>query len=892
MSLPTRFLGTLSLFPGRACPRLPAGVPLGLSACLLGGWLALAPNASFGQAVDLRGQVTDPAGKPLEKAVVALRQSRTAAGAISDTTDAQGRFRLLAAEGQLGFGLLSSGPAAYGLRAGRFHFSLAKAGAVRLSLRAPDGRILAALFSGSLPGGEYRSDLRGLPSIAGPRIAFLVFETGGRSLAFLVAPGTGPQGMASADGGPLSRPERMPDRTPTAARVSAAPADVLTATLAGYGTATVTLDRLVDSLPPIRLSPLAYPSVVIPGLDFTPPGRLQAAEGLPNYRNAGMLSGHGMPDASHIKRVVDARTFGVIADDGKDDSQALQAAIDGATGGAGAFDNLTALDLPAGRIDIARQIWVDKDFLILRGKGSDPAAPGSTRIVFRPDSLTRYDKPSADGTLPGLDEMTDAGNTAKWFWPGRGLFRVQTREAHPDYKSQLASAPENRKDIYQGSIDFHWKSGIRVAQAQPYAAKAGERVIRLDGNKSDMAALKPGGLLWVGAANSRAMYLEQGVTQTEYWENMHMKSRVHYIVAVDAAAKTVTVDAPLEFDVPANNTSDGSPALLGTKYYSRVMPMKAVQGVGFENFHATLELKGLPRLDGKGVYAGDPAEAQFNYGNIAPEYALHGIVFKWAAHCFVRGVRLDMMGSHPIVTEVAKNIEVARNRFNGSWNKGKGGNGYLRFSRAWDCLVYGNVSRGLRHLTLQWSASGNVVIGNDLDSDLNMHGGWEHGNLLENNIQNVSFFHRSENCFSNCGGSEEVPGEGGAEVGTWYPIWSAAGHHAGKWSGASGPRNAFFRNAMRKQAAEGGAFQDFLPYSSPASSAGEAVVYQFNWDRETAEGSRWQPLAKGGTLIESWTGNENIPFHTGANTGVNAQKKFAGPSLFVADAASLQAYLP
>ncbi|MDB5103646.1 MAG: hypothetical protein JWP91_1335 [Fibrobacteres bacterium] len=873
-----------------------------LCAPIIAGFMTLAlalPLASLGQAVDLRGLVTDKAGKPLAQAIVALRNSRTAAGPVSGSTDDQGRFRLFVPEGQLGIGNpVLSPPRPWD--GGKFAFRLSVAGPVRMTLRSPQGRLLATPFSGTLAAGDYRSDLGGVRTVIGNRIAWLILEAQGRTQAFLLPPqGTGDaRSPVSALPVPHSDASRSAAGKAAASSASAArqgsvPSDVLTVSLPGYVTATLTLAALVDSLPPIRLAPLAYPSVATPGIEFTPPGRLAGVEGLPGFRNAGMLLGFGMPDASFIKRTVDARAFGVLPDDGKDDSRALQNAIDSATGGAGAFNDLTVLELPSGRIDISRQIWVDKDFLILRGKGSDPADPKSTRIVFRPDAETRYDKPSVDGTLPGLDEMTDAGNTAKWFWPGRGLFRVQTREAHPDYQSQLAAAPFNRKDIYQGSINFHWKSGIRVAQAQPYAALAGERIIRLDANKTDMATLKVGGLLWIGAANSRTMYLEQGVTQTEYWENMHMKARVHYIVAVDAVAKTVTVDAPLEFDIPANNTSDGSPALLGTKYYSRVMPLKAVQGVGFENFHATLELKGLPRLDGKGTYAGDPAEAVFNYGNIAPEYALHGIVFKWAAHCWARGLRLDMMGSHPIVTEVAKNIEIARNRFEGSWNKGKGGNGYLRFSRAWDCLIYGNVSRGLRHLTMQWSSSGNVVIGNDLDSDLNMHGGWEHANLMENNIQNVPYFHRSANCMSNCGGSEEPGGEGGAEPGTWYPIWNGAGHHSGKWSGATGPRNVFFRNVMRKQTTEGGTFQDFLPYSMTATTAtGPATVFQFNWDRETAEGSHWQAMTKAGAMIESWTNNEQVPFYEAPNLGVNAGRQYPGPSLFAADAEALKAFKP
>jgi hypothetical protein len=864
------------------------------------------PHAAFAQAVDLRGSVVDDAGAPLPGALVELRNARTAAGPVRDTTDALGRFRLFVPEGQLG--LRTALPAvAPALNAGRLAFFLPEAGLVRIRVRGTDGRLLVPAYSGALAAGDYRIDLRGLIRGGGHRLAWVTLESAGKSRTLPLPPASAgdagapsaaimPEPMNASDPASAGRFSRAP--APTAARIAAG-GGLLDVSLQGYLGVTLAAAGLVDSLPPIRLEKRAYPAAAIPGTDFTPPGRLPGVEGLPGWKNAGMLMGYGMPDASQVKRTVKAEDYGVLADDGKDDSQALQKAIDAIPQG-GAFNALTVIELPSGRIDLSKQIWMDKDDVILRGKGSDPADAGSTRIVFRPDAETRYDKPSADGTQPGMDEMTDAGNTAKWFWPGRGMFRVQTREVHPDYQKNFDAAPANRKDLYLGSINYHWKSGIRVAQDQPYAARAGERTIRLDANKTEMQGLKPGLLLWVGAANSQAMYKEQGVTQTEYWENMHMKARVHYVTAVDAAAKTVTVDAPLEFDIPANNTSDGSPAILGTKYYSRVMPLKAVQGVGFENFYATLDLKGMPRLDGKGAYAGDPKEADYNYGNMAPEYAMHGIVFKWAAHCWARDLNLYMMGSHPIVTEVAKNIEVARNRFEGSWNKGKGGNGYLRFSRAWDCLIYANVSRGLRHLTMQWSSSGNVVIGNDLSSDLNMHGGWERNNLIENNVQNVSFFHRSSNCASNCGGADvpgEEGGEGSPEEGTWFPIWSACGHHAGKWSGSSGPRNVFFRNVMRKQLTENGPYADFAPYSAAAAgtaaaaAAGSATVWQFNWDRGTPEGSHWLPLAKGGALIDSWTNNENVGFYADPNTGINGVKTDARPSLFAADEAALKAFL-
>lgn len=90
-----------------------------------------------------------------------------------------------------------------------------------------------------------------------------------------------------------------------------------------------------------------------------------------------------------------------------------------------------------------------------------------------------------------------------------------------------------------------------------------------------------------------------------------------------------------------------------------------VRNVGIENLYMTQSMPGMNPEDGmcdiwphsviilKMLFA-----AVHNYGNLAPESAMHGIVFRFAQHCWVRNVRTFMTGSHPIATEDAKNIQV------------------------------------------------------------------------------------------------------------------------------------------------------------------------------------------------------------------------------------------
>ncbi|MFF8770777.1 endonuclease/exonuclease/phosphatase family protein [Kitasatospora sp. NPDC015120] len=626
----------------------------------------------------------------------------------------------------------------------------------------------------------------------------------------------------------------------------------------------------------------AGPGAEGPDLSFA--NRTSPPTGMPDWSRVGFRGGRQLPGdgdltddpGCRITPDVLAARYGVRANDGADDTAGLQKAVDDvkATCSPNAnFNRLSLISLPAGRIDVSRQIYVDADYLVLRGQGS---GDGGTRLVFRPDVNTRYDtlvNGRWDQDAMKAGSGSDVG-TGGWIWPGRGLFRVQTRDIADRYQDDWAAAPANRKDIFEGSVNQHWASGIKVAApaADPgYAARQGQSTVQLDA-KADMKRFSPGGYVWVGAANSVMFYEQQGVSDRSQMDNLHMRQQMFRVDSLDAAARTVTLDRPLEWDLPVDSTSDGSPALGDKPYASKVTPLKVVQGVGFEDFAFTQDMNGLPKLGG-GTYQLTPGQAVHNYGNLAPEYAMHGIVFKWAANDWARGLKAEMTGSHPIVTEDARNLQIERNSFDGAWNKGKGGNGYLRGSRVWDSLYAYNLSRNLRHFTFQWSASGNVAFRNDLDSDLNLHGGWEHANLFEQNTLRVPYEHRSGSCQTNCGG------EGGeVDEGTWYPIWWAAGPKAVKWSGSSGPQNVFYNNTMVKQATPGGPFEPYAPYGTQSGTA-----FQFGSANDSP--NQFQPLSQGGQAIPDWGGRETLDYTNKGVVPLDAGKR---PSLFLAHTGELE----
>jgi hypothetical protein len=610
----------------------------------------------------------------------------------------------------------------------------------------------------------------------------------------------------------------------------------------------------------------AGPPGEFPDADLPPPCSedpdVPRPSGLPDFSKAGYRGGQPLPGAGEILATVDVADFGVIPDDDVDDSAALQAAIDHVGSIAGRdFEHFVLLQLPAGRIDLSQEIHVDQSFVILRGKSAD-----TTQVIVRPGPNMRWDVLAPDGSQPGYDEIQQGSAAGGWLWPGRGAFRVQTRAVHPAYASEYASAPANRKDLFEGTVNVHWKAGLKVVQDTPFPAHVGDTKIRLQ----SVTGIGAGSPVWVGAANSIHFYQQTGVANPDYYENGHMRAQVFTAVAVDAATRTVTLDKPLEFDLPANSTSDGSAAIEGGEYLSKVVPLTMVQGVGFEDFTLRYDLDGLPRLGG-GTYQLTRELAKDEYGNLAPEYALHGIVFKWASDSWVRRVHMDMIGSHPIVTEVARHLQIEENVLTGAWNKGKGGNGYLRGSRVWDSLYRGNVLRELRHFTFQWSSSGNVATDNDLDCDFNFHGGWERHNLVQRNSIRVSYDHRPGRCTVNCGSEG-----GGVDEGDWWPLWWGAGAKAGKWSGASGPQNILFANSMSKQLTPGGPFVAYAPYDASTAMC-PYRVFQLAWKRD---GGGYQPLATAAGMISDWAGNETVDFSSAPNLGVDGTLSYAGASLF------------
>ncbi|MEU9380073.1 NucA/NucB deoxyribonuclease domain-containing protein [Streptomyces sp. NPDC048279] len=622
------------------------------------------------------------------------------------------------------------------------------------------------------------------------------------------------------------------------------------------------------------------PSTARTGLDLTAANRRGAVAGVYDWSHAGYREGAtGLPTASNFSTsgtcIITAAEFAAnyqnMSNNG-DASVGLQQAIDdikancSATAG---FNNLSLIELPPGDVRISRQIYVDADYLVIRGSGFGPVT--GTRIVFEPDVDTRYDTITSDGSNWDKDAMTSGPASGGWIWPGRGLFRVQSRAVHPDYQEAWDLADDNRKDLLEGTVNVHWKAGAKLRDKPNdtgFAARTGDTkiYIRNDTNSKIRANLVVGKYVNIRAANTMNFYRQMSALPTDSaLQPLQMRQQIFKITGVGTSSsdRWITIDKPLEYDVPVTSESDGSEPIPcdedanGTDTCptapvdSKASPLvDPVEGVGFENLYITQVLPGQ-----------SSTTAVHNYGNMDPAAEMNGIVFKWAVNDWVKNVNMSMTGSHPIVTEEAKNLTITDNYLDGAWNKGKGGNGYFRGSRVWDSVYAGNTTRNLRHFTFQWSASGNVAIGNDFDSDLNLHGGWERNKLFELNTSTVPYEHRSGSCYSNCGDE----GGNAPDDSTWFPIWWAAGQKAVKWCGSSGPNNVFFNNTMKKQLSYGSGYTDYY--------ADHNRIYRFGWGA-----SGWTHLTSGGGPISDWSHHELLDY---TGSGVDSSATSQNDSLFL-----------
>lgn len=199
---------------------------------------------------------------------------------------------------------------------------------------------------------------------------------------------------------------------------------------------------------------------------------------------------------------------------------------------------------------------------------------------------------------------------------------------------------------------------------------------------------------------------------------------------------------------------------------------------------------------------------------------MNGVLFRYAANCWVRNVRFEKPGRNGFWTAHVKWMEARNIEVNDGWYKVGGGTAYIGWEMAFDCLMDGVKGTAVRHApNMQWSTSGCVIRNGVFDSsDAQFHAGWPNENLIEN-----------------CS-IHSMRGESGS-----YGFGLFAQGPEGGGHGPQGPRNVIYNN-------------DFSSEKSGIWLGGSNEGYLILYNRFRVEGDP-AVLLKAGSFDHTFLGN-------------------------------------
>lgn len=252
----------------------------------------------------------------------------------------------------------------------------------------------------------------------------------------------------------------------------------------------------------------------------------------------------------------------------------------------------------------------------------------------------------------------------------------------------------------RAAVLIQGQKGRRVGVLKE-AAKAGDQLLFADIDPLAQKDVEAAHYLWLGTPNTDAFLKKLG---SVHWNQAYPWVR-QTIINVQNGKGTIWSPQALTLDLPAE---------------TEIFLPSLVQKVTLRNLEVVQMVPGFTPMDAIG-----------NYENIAPDYAVDAVRLEWAADCRVEDVKITFAGRHPLATDNVYGAAFKRLYINGAWNKGKDGNGYVAFSRAYYCRMEDCEMANIRHLTFQWSASGNRVRNCRLETNVDFHGGFSHDNLVE-----------------------------------------------------------------------------------------------------------------------------------------------------------------
>lgn len=456
--------------------------------------------------------------------------------------------------------------------------------------------------------------------------------------------------------------------------------------------------------------PYTCDSLMLPG----PDGYLY-----PNFTRAGLSRPWTLP-----KQIFKVEEFGAVADDGKDDSDAIDRAVEAAV-----KVNGGVIFFGPGTYRLSRKISIRHDNIVFRGvdqaksrlelglpdnqigifsSGSDNRlSPRATVQVFFPCDEVRQVMVRAGNEesvifqparFEKLPDKLDFGKVIFRIEPffeklgGEGLVSITAEVSYGDGRVEKTTVPfildrNHRPNVYASSyLTFSGRDLPPHQIMLTSELKRGEKTFTIDNaerlKSGDLIALQlPVASRWAPVNNN-----------VPWWRWIDFQAEI-----AEVNDSRITIAQPVRFDFP----------LAEKPCVSRLDPIK---NSGIENL--TLS----------------------QVGKIQIELKMRTVSFNNAWNCRAANLIVDRPGTSAIYGVRMKNCEFINCKFTQPWRTKFGGLAYIGWDRAWDCLLSGVESYGMRHAPLfNWSCSGNVVTDSFFnESDAQWHTGWCHDNLIEN----------------------------------------------------------------------------------------------------------------------------------------------------------------
>ncbi|WP_461829454.1 hypothetical protein [Aquifex sp.] len=209
--------------------------------------------------------------------------------------------------------------------------------------------------------------------------------------------------------------------------------------------------------------------------------------------------------------------------------------------------------------------------------------------------------------------------------------------------------------------------------------------------------------IWIYKENDIKFVREKLKSEKWFKQRPYLRQGIYKVKKIEA--NRIILEDNLDIDYPK---------------YSQVYALELVENISIINLRFTQHVDKFSKFE----------HIKFIYKNLYPEYQIDTLHIKYGANIKLLNIIIELSGRHPLNIENSYKVFMKNIKVYGSLNKGKGGNGYVRFSKTYKSVLKNCYIEGIRHIVFQWASSQNTIENCFLKVDVNFHGGYERYNRV------------------------------------------------------------------------------------------------------------------------------------------------------------------